>query len=533
MTYEDYLKGVDYKNNIGLYNTVDVNERFYAGDHWKGIDHEGLPTPSLLMTRTIVQWKVAAVADRRTSMQFILEGRDLNNENQAVVEQISEYSNMLWERLKMDYLTKEGLKNAAITGDYIQYFYWDSDIKTGQKMTGDINTVLIDNVNYYPADPNNPDVQKQPYIILASREHIDNLKEEAKKYGSKVDFSGDNDNEYTSGDMGKIELDDNSKINVFLKLWKKDGKVYAEKSVIQGVIRKEWDTKLTRYPIALMNWELRKNSCHGTAEVTGIIPNQVAINKELAFSMLIQMLMSSPKIVYDATRIKKWTNAIGKAIPVNGDVREIAAVLNSSTNNFDSVALLEKTKELTMELTGTTNITLGNISNPDNTSAFIATRDAAMVPLQTIQERYYMFLEDVGQIWLDFMNAFYKGRDIPVKGTVEQDGIEIEVTNYLPFPEISDLMFRVKIDVGPSTMWSEVQQIQTMDNLLNNNRITMAEYLDRQKSGLIPRVDELKKNYSELDSLQKDAQGAQYKLQILQAQMASQQILNPMPEIPQ
>ena len=30
--WEQYELGVDYKTRIGLYSTVDLNERFYAGD---------------------------------------------------------------------------------------------------------------------------------------------------------------------------------------------------------------------------------------------------------------------------------------------------------------------------------------------------------------------------------------------------------------------------------------------------------------------------------------------------------------------
>jgi len=39
--WHEYEQGVDYKTRIGLYRTVDLNERFYAGDQWAGIPHEG------------------------------------------------------------------------------------------------------------------------------------------------------------------------------------------------------------------------------------------------------------------------------------------------------------------------------------------------------------------------------------------------------------------------------------------------------------------------------------------------------------
>ena len=69
-------------------------------------------------------------------MQFFADGLSDGGDIGIYAKQISAYCDLLWERLRMDYITKEGLKQAAITGDYVQYFYWDSDLSTGQAVTG-------------------------------------------------------------------------------------------------------------------------------------------------------------------------------------------------------------------------------------------------------------------------------------------------------------------------------------------------------------------------------------------------------------
>lgn len=481
--WEEYEQGIDYKNRIGLYSTVDLNERFFAGDQWVGIPHEGLPTPVVNFIKYASAWKIAAVTDRRLELRFFAEGQDDGGDIGTYATQISDYCDLLWERLKMDYLTKEGLKQAAIAGDYIQYFYWDDEIGTGQSLTGDINTMLIDNVNYYPGNPNDPDVQRQPYIILAFRELVSKVREEAEANGCKhiERIVSDDDTEYTSGDRGKIELDDAGKCNVLLKMYKKDGHVYCEKSVRDVVIQEEKDTQLTRYPIALMNWETRKNCCHGMAEVTGLIPNQVFVNKILALSQLNQVQTSFPKVIYDKTRIQQWSNKVAGAIPVNGDIGGAARYMNPPAMSYDAWRGLDVTIDKTMRMMGANDVTLGNISNPDNTSAFIATRDAAMVPLQSQQERFYAFIEDVGLIWLDFIQNFYKtGRKIPV----EHEGERIFVT--LPDDALDEFTMRLKVDVGPSSMWSETQVLHTLDNLLARGQITFKQYLERIPDGHIP-----------------------------------------------
>ena len=352
----------------------------------------------------------------------------------------------------------------------------------------DINTLLVDNVNYYPGNPNEPDVQKQPYIILVFRELLSRVKAEAKANGiKKIDeIVADEDWDYTSGDRGKVELEDEGKCNVLLKMYKKKGRVYCEKSVKNMVIQKEKETKLKRYPVAMMNWETRKNSCHGMAEVTGLIPNQVFVNKILALSQLNQVQTSFPKVLYDKTRIKQWSNKVAGAIPVNGDIESAARYITPPNMSYDAWRGLDTTISQTMRMMGANDVTLGNISNPDNTSAFIATRDAAMVPLQSQQERFYSFIEDIGMIWLDFIQNFYKsGRKIPVV----KDGKR----TFVPIidEEINRYTMRLKVDVGPSSMWSEIQAIQTLDNLLSRGQISFKQYLERVPSGHIPKKEEL------------------------------------------
>ena len=493
-TWQQYQDGIDYKTRINLYNIVNVNERFMAGDHWAGIPHDTLPTPVFNFSKFAATWKTSAVSDRRMKMNFYAMMGD--GDMDIYANQITSACNLLWERLKMDYITKKGLINAATTGDYIQYFWWDKDIETGQALTGDINTKLIDNVNYYPGDPNNSNVQEQPYIILAFRDHVKNIKDMAAKAGvdsKKIDeeILGESDNEYTAGDLGKIEMDDNSKMTLLLKFYKK-GTVHYDICTRTVNLKQGIDTKLKRYPLAMMNWEPRTNCCHGTSEVTALIPNQVFVNKMMALAQLSQSMMSFPKVLFDNSKIKKWSNKVSGSIPVNGDVRDAAMYLTPPAISYDVFQNFNATIERSMEFIGANPVTLGNIKNPDNTSAFIAVHTAASVPLQLYQERYYEFLEDVGLIWLDFIKAYYKaGRMIPIETE--------EGTEYVPLPEdvLDTATLRLKLDIGESTMWSEIQTLQTMDNWLAGGHIPFDLYLKHLPKGHIPQIDMLITEFEE------------------------------------
>ena len=49
----------------------------------------------------------------------------------------------------------------------------------------------------------------------------------------------------------------------------------------------------------------------------------------------------------------------------------------------------------------------------------------------------------------------------------------------------------LKLDVGASSYWSEMASVQTLDNLLMQDKITIEEYLERIPDGYIPKRQEL------------------------------------------
>ena len=65
---------------------------------------------------------------------------------------------------------------------------------------------------------------------------------------------------------------------------------------------------LTLYPITWFNWDYVQDY-HGQAVITGLIPNQVFINKLFAMSMISLMTTAYPKIVYDRDRVVNGTTA--------------------------------------------------------------------------------------------------------------------------------------------------------------------------------------------------------------------------------
>jgi len=61
-------------------------------------------------------------------------GQSQTDELAIYIKQINDYSEVLWERLKMDYVLNRALQDAGIAGDGIVYMPWDSEITTGQNV---------------------------------------------------------------------------------------------------------------------------------------------------------------------------------------------------------------------------------------------------------------------------------------------------------------------------------------------------------------------------------------------------------------
>lgn len=80
---------------------------------------------------------------------------------------LSDYFKTTAERVKLDDLREQALRNAYISGTGVLYTYWDPRIRTGlyadeahsTPITGDIACEVLDIENVYFGDPNVYDVQ--------------------------------------------------------------------------------------------------------------------------------------------------------------------------------------------------------------------------------------------------------------------------------------------------------------------------------------------------------------------------------------
>ena len=532
--FAEYKRGAAYKSNLskrGMYEQNRINERFYVGDQWHGAQcGDARPLVRHNVIKRIGDYKMAVVTASTLSVRYSAEGvgctkdqaeqlrqyRDgyrSGQEVQGISEEdkvnlimnvLSDYWRTTAERVKLDDKKAEVLRKAYITGTGILYSYWDPHVQTGQyadagktsAVKGDIACEVLDVENVYFGDPTMDSIEGQPFIIIAQRRSVDELKREARQYrrsAHTIDaIRPDRDTGYHAGEADK-EQAEQEKATVLTKLYRSynedgtPGTIKAIRVVEGAVIRPEWDLQIRRYPLAKIHWESKSNCAYGVSEVTYLVPNQIAINRALSAGTWALMLMGMPIMLVNRDVVTEpITGDPGQVIPVHGK-EDIGNAINYVTPRNFTPQFSNMTNDMianTLNQSGASDAALGNF-RPENTSAIIAAREAATTPLQLVQNRFYSFIEDVSRIWAEFWVKMYGIRRLKIE---DENGVW-----YMPFnaKDCEGLLINARVDVGPANLWSELQVIQTLDNLLQAKLITPVEYLSRLPKGILPDQDAL------------------------------------------
>lgn len=559
--------GKQYNNRIepNYYETTNANLDFFAGNQWRNLPDSEMPKPVFNIIKRVTTFFVASLTTGMAKLQYSplmladntpqqeIEAADIANNQTAT----------LFDKMKMEFKTRDALFDGAITGDYCAHFYFDIDKRPynyAPDIQGEICMELVDGTNVFFGNANNPRVDAQPYIIISGRDTVENLRAEAKRYRSTESnedmesITADKEYSYQAGEAGEIEVesDESGKalyIIVYRKVKKKVQRmdpqtmqpyeeevttITASKSVRTAHIYKDIDTGLSHYPVAWGNWEKQKNQYHGRALATGLLPNQIFINRMFAMVMYHLMMTAFPKAVYNANAIDLWSNAIGEAIPVTNvgyetNLKNVATYLEPANMSTQIVQVLEMVVQYTKEFMGVSDAALGQI-DPKNTSAIIAVQKSSAIPLENPKANLYEWIEDIGQILFDMMGTYYGLRPIvrEVKvdkpkvdefgqvafdnmGQMVTEQVSQKETQMFDFSIFKDMWLDVKADVGESSYWSQIAANQTLDNMLATGHIDIIQYLERVPDEYIP----------DKDALISDIQARMQK----QAQMQAEQML--------
>lgn len=527
--FEEYRRGVQYKASLGekgLYRQNEINQRFYAGDQWHGAAcGSERPLVRHNVIRRIGEYKMAAVSSQPIAVRFSAGGyADTADHREKVgklrgalsrgegplltpkeeidvmLSALSGYFQTTAERVGFDTLRERVMRNAYCNGTGVLYTYWDDSVPTGlfaddahtTPLKGDIACEVLDIEQVYFGDPSVEDVQAQPYILIAQRRTVKELRRMAKKFGRSADeiaaIRPDREGKPASGEPEEL-----GKALLLTKFYKEidenDGVVLKAVQVCQGAtVRGEWALGIRLYPLSVFRWQSRPDSAYGDSEVTWLIPNQIAINRMLTASVWAVLSQGMPTLLVNGDLIDgPVTNDPGQVIRVFGGAEDLRGAMHYVDPPAFSSALTQAAGTLiseTLTQSGANAAALGDI-NPDNTSAIAAVREATMMPLQLVRNRWYAFCEEVARLWAEFWVCSYGERALRVQDEWGEWYLAFDGDRY------RDLVIRTRVDVGAADMWSESRSVNTLGMLLEKGVLTPMQYLQRLPHGVVPNVEGL------------------------------------------
>ena len=128
------------------------------------------------------------------------------------------------------------------------------------------------------------------------------------------------------------------------------------------------------------------------------------------------------------------------------------------------------------------------------------------MPLINITMNRDQLVEDLGLIWGEFFLKKYVNRKVSIR---KKGKVVTAQYNTQTIEAIKEILLQCKLDVGPSTYWSEVVGIQALDKLLTEGQINKLQYFERvAKMNLIPDcqglIEDAQKEMDMMAQMEKD-----------------------------
>lgn len=527
---------------LDLYHTVEQNENFYLGRQWEGVNAPDLDKPVLNILRRVVTYQEANLVSDDIAVHVTDPAAP--DAESPLCAMLEKQFDAVMEQCEFKRKNRDVVRSASVDGDACMHFFWRADPAQDTALhaahgpcaqkenalrcasapnpvapeeyapdaapnacaqnsfapAGHICAEMLDNTCVHFGNPQLCEVQAQPYVLLEFRRAVAEVRAAARA-------AGQDDASIVADEAERSpEAPERGKATVVRRYWKERGRVWMCEATRGALVTPPVCTGLLRYPLAWMCWEKVKNCFHGQAALTGLVPNQIFINKLFAMSMQHVKMMAFPTIVYNASLVRDgWNNRVGAAIPVQGDPNlAVATSFKAQDMSAQVLQLIDKVIGYTRDTMGASDVALGN-TDTRNASAVLAVQKATVLPLELQRMDYYAFVEDSVRIWLDMMTRYYGVRAVRFEAAAQSGPGAPEALRALPgvyglageqggaaralfdFSALENAGLRLSVEIGEAAYWSELAQVQALDGLFASGALTdAATYLENLPDGYLP-----------------------------------------------
>ena len=284
------------------------------------------------------------------------------------------------------------------------------------------------------------------------------------------------------------------------------------------------------YPVVVGQYERREGSIYGLGEVEGLIPNQKAINFNLAMLLLNAQQMAWGKYVVhkDALKGQVITNEPGQTIVDYTGSGQGVKRLAESGSSQQPLQLVETITQLTRSVTGASEVMTGETLGANMSGAAIAQlQSQAQQPIEELRDSFWLVKEKQGRVLAQFFKLFYREAhytyeqkpspsplaaaplpggaavampgmmpmQAPPAGTVTQGGKQVVEATFTG-ADYADVEFDVTCEAMSGTKFSAAGDINILDVLFAKGAISLKTYIQAypddalsNKSKLLELID--------------------------------------------
>ncbi len=500
-----FRRGREYQSAKGLSRTLPACVRFYEGDQWAPPtkNTKNLPRPVVNFTKMICRSKKSAILS--APLRIVYRSYD----GTVDTERLNSFAEYIGHEMGQDELDRRGIDCAVKKGTYIYHYYWDVHAKGLRgRRGGALRGELLEPLNVFFADPTETDEQKQAWILIATRESVETVRAMCVRQSDRDAVVSDSE----SDPYGTVESGDGGLVTVLTRYFRRDGEVYVEratKSVLLGEAfpitpepaffhqklsgedpmisglpeRKSTEEVLpaervraTLYPVVVGQYEAREGCIYGLGEVEGIIPNQRAVNFNLAMMLLSAQENGWGKYVVskDALRGQVITNEPGQVLtdhtPGGGGIRR----LSDHALPAAPMQIVEALTQLTRTVAGASEVMTGEVMGSGMSGAAIAQlQSQALRPVEELRRAFCKVKEKQGLVLAQFFKLYYTDTPYPARNAGE--GYYYDVFDSAPY---RDAELEVTVEAVGGTNASAAGDINALDVALKNGAISLATYFE-------------------------------------------------------
>ncbi len=474
--WRKYEKGLQIGNRENRFNRTEECWRFFEGDQWFGLDTGGKQLPFMNIIRPVINYKKAKVAMNNKTITLSITEEGYSD----LMDAINETLKQAWEYGKMDSVCWELTERAFVGGDSYVFFPHGTYFSQQEKRSCRDRRrfcQIIENTQIFLGDEEEPEIQRQPYIIVEAREQVRRVQREAEKNGlSKEEIDdiradGRSEAEITTGQK---ETED-GKVTTLLYMTLTEGGLMigrSTKRVIYQTMR--LIPGLHYYPLEGYVVGRQKGKARGKGEVYGMIPNQIEINKTLYRRSVAIKQASFPKLVYnnayvqDAAAIEE-VGASGAldADQTLGSIENASGYIQPANRSGDARNYQKELINDTKELAGAGDAALGNV-NPEQASgaAITAAIDQSDIPMNREISDYAQMIENIATVWFHMILAY------------NPTGFKYGEGKRIAPEALEALCPEIKADVSSTVPQTQQARINTLYSLLGDGHISFDEFLD-------------------------------------------------------